>query len=186
MKSVHIATIGPDKYTIIDSLKKSGYPVQKVYLVSCDKISQKNPFEDIEDIENALRAVAETDIIDVSHMEVDDMVDELLKTVDKELEKGNKVFLNSTDASEVLHLALYTTARITKCKLYAGVSKGGRVYEVMEIPLIPYNSIERDKLRIIKIIHNEGDELESMDKLIHLFEVKSGEIAESNTVTSSE
>ncbi|MFW6185911.1 MAG: DUF6293 family protein [Halobacteriota archaeon] len=184
MRSIHVATICPNKDVILDSLKKSGYPVQKVYLVSCDQKSQKNRFEDIE---NALRAVAETEIIDVSHMEVDNMVEELLKTVDEELENGNRVFLNSTDAPEVLHLALYTTARITGCKLYAGVSKGGgRVDEVMEIPLIPYNSIERDKLRIIKIIHQEGDELESLDKLIHLFEVESGEIAESNAVSSSE
>lgn len=172
MKVVHIAAVCQNKSKVLESLKKNGHPVQRVYLVLWDKFAGE---KEVEDLRKNLRAVAEVERIDVCDLEVDAMVDELLKIVNKELDNGNEVLLNSTESPEILHFVFYTTAHLSSCKLYTGIPTEDRqgIGEVLKVPVVPCKPLDDDKLKIIKILHREGDELESLDKLIHLFEMES-------------
>lgn len=170
VKFVHIVSICKNKDNILESLKESVFPVQKVYLVQFDNSDIEL---EVKDMEKILRSVFEVDIIDVCHLEIGDMVNELLRVINYELGCGNMVFLNSTDSPEILNFVFYVCAHIAGCKLYTGIpTKEREGIEVLDISVEPCRSIDHDKLTIIKILHQEGDELDSLDKLIHLFEVE--------------
>ncbi len=167
MKFVHMVPVCQNKENVFKSLKKSIFPVQKIYLVLWDNDLQ----DEINGIEKTLKLVFRVDIIDVCQLDIGDMVNELLQVINHEICSGNMVFLNSTDSPEILNFAFSVSAQISRCKLYTGISTKNRqvIDEVIEIPVEPLRPLEEDKLKIIRILHQEGGELESLDKLIDLF-----------------
>lgn len=166
MKFVHIVSICQNKDDILESLKESIFPVQKVYLVLCDNDLQ----DETKDIEKTLKLVFGVDIIDVCQLDIGDIVNELLKVINNEISSGNRVFLNSTGSPEILNFAFSVSAHLSGCKLYTGIPAEDKqgIDGVMNVPVESYKSTVDDRLKIIKILHQEGDELESLDRLIRL------------------
>ncbi|MFO7968338.1 MAG: DUF6293 family protein [Archaeoglobaceae archaeon] len=167
MKFVHVLPTCQNNDKILESIKKSVFPVQKVHLVICD-----DDLGEFKDMETTLRSVFEVETIDVRLLDIDAMVNKILRAINTEIDCGNMVFLNTTDSPEILNFAFHVSAQISGCKLYTGVPTKDKGVEVLDIPVKPRRLVEDDKLKIIKILHQAGDELESLDKLIHLFEVE--------------
>lgn len=133
MTFVHMVSMCQNKDKILESLKKSASPVQKVYLILCDNESR----EEIKDVEKTLRLLLEVNVIDVRQLDIDDIINELLKAINNEIGYGNMVFLNSTDSPEILDFAFHVSAQISGCTLYTGIptTDGQGIDELLNIPV---------------------------------------------------
>lgn len=154
MKFVHIVSASQNKDNVLESLKQSIFPVQKVYLVLCG-----NDLEvEAKDMEKTLKLVFEVDTIDVCQLDVGEIINELLKVINNEMDYGNMVLLNSTGSPEILDFTFHISAQTSGCKLYIGIpiEDGQGISEVLDIPVEPPKLIGDVELKIIKILHQEG------------------------------
>jgi len=175
-KFVHLIPIGTGKNRLLESLKKCGHPFHKVYLIITK--SSEDEYKRIADqIENSLRAIAEVERIYVDAVNIYAIVIELIKITRNEMKEGNIVLINVSDCPGTVSLACYIAAQLSKSKLYIGLPEYRNneeigVKEVMELVFPPLKRISNDKLTIIKIIKENGNSVDSINKLIELIEGK--------------
>ncbi|RUM35125.1 MAG: hypothetical protein DSY33_00250 [Archaeoglobus sp.] len=178
-KVVHVMPVGVNKERLLESIRKSGYPIQKVYLVlgrdvDLDWEAVKNSAAEIE---RTLNVLVEVEKIDIEKMSVYAAALDMLKTIKREIDEGSDVLINTTDASRTFCLASYVAAQLSGSKLYMAIPKieDGKevgIERIEEIAIPPVKKTSDDKILIIKTIQEQGGEVESINKLIELLEGK--------------
>lgn len=177
-KVVHIMPVGPEKEILLESIKKSGHPIQKVYLVlGKDKnlADEKEAYKAATEIEKTLNVLIEVEKIYVDKLNVYSAVLDMLKVIKKELSEGNDVLINATGSTKTMCIACYIASQLSGSRLYMVIPKlgeKGAIDRVVEIPIPPLKRVGEDKIVIIKTISGEGGEVESINKLIELLEGK--------------
>ncbi len=178
-KVVHVIPVGVNKERLLESIRKSGYPIQKVYLVIGKEIDYdpKSIEESANEIEKTLKVLVDVDKILVDKIDVYAVALEILKTIKSELDAGSEVLINTTDASRIMCLSSYVVAQLSGSKLYMAIPKfeDGKevgIERVEEILVPPLKRISDDKMLIIRTIQEQGGEVESINKLIELLEGK--------------
>jgi DNA-binding transcriptional ArsR family regulator len=179
-KVVHILPVGMNKELIIESIKRGGYPIQKVYLVLPSDGSfsgGEDILKNAEEIEKTLSVLVEVEKIYVDVLDVYGSALEILKAIKKEYNEGNEVLINATDSARTLTISCYVAAQISGSRLYIALpryveGKEAGVERIVEIPIPPLKKITDDKVEIIKVIESQGGEVESINKLIELIEGK--------------
>lgn len=160
MKHVHIIPAGSNKENLLESLKQSDYPVQRIYLV----IQRGDEERVAEELEQTLKV-----LIDVEKVYVDSdfygAVYEILNVVRREKDVGNRVFINVAGCSRLLALACYISAQLSESMLYT--TQNGTVTEISFPPL---KKINDDKLRILKALQENNGEIMSVKALIDVVE----------------
>jgi len=179
-KVVHIIPVESNKDKIIESIKTSGYPIHKAYLVLSKSASQEleeKRRKVAEDVEVLLKALIDVEKIYVDEFDVYGSAIEILKVIKKEMREGCEVLINASDSPRNVCIACYVAAQISKSRLYTALPKYGNGSEVgigkiIEVPVPPLKRIGEDKIDIIKVIEQEGGEVESINKLIEILEGK--------------
>lgn len=172
-KVVYIMPVNPEKEILLESIKKIDYPIQKVYLLlgKDDNESQKAA----EEIEKTLNVLIEVEKTYIDENDVYSAVLEILKIVKREISEGNEVIVNATGSTKTVCIACYIASQLSRSKFYMMMQKvenGKVVNEIVELLIPPLKKIGEDKVTIIKIISEEGGEVESINKLIELLEGK--------------
>ncbi len=172
-KVVYIMPVNPEKEILLESIKKIDHPIQKVYLLlgKDDNESQKAA----EEIEKTLNVLIEVEKTYIDENDVYSAVLEILKIVKREISEGNEVIVNATGSTKTVCIACYIASQLSKSKFYMMMQKvenGKVVNEIVELLIPPLKKIGEDKVTIIKIISEEGGEVESINKLIELLEGK--------------
>ncbi len=178
-KVVHVMPVGVNKERLLESIRKSGYPIQKVYLVLGKDIDldEEAVNKAAAEIEKTLNVLVEVGKIQVEKMDVYAAALDMLKVIKKEIDEGSEVLINATDASRTLCLASYVAAQLSNSKLYMAIPKveNGKevgIEKIVEVAIPPLKRISDDKILIIKTIQEQGGEVESINKLIELLEGK--------------
>ncbi|HDD36413.1 MAG: hypothetical protein J7K36_05695 [Archaeoglobaceae archaeon] len=172
-KVVYIMPVNPEKEILLESIKKIDHPIQKVYLLlgKDDNESQKAA----EEIEKTLNVLIEVEKTYIDENDVYSAVLEILKIVKREISEGNEVIVNATGSTKTVCIACYIASQLSRSKFYMMMQKvenGKVVNEIVELLIPPLKKIGEDKVTIIKIISEEGGEVESINKLIELLEGK--------------
>ena len=172
-KVVYIMPVNPEKEILLESIKKIDHPIQKVYLLlgKDDNESQKAA----EEIEKTLNVQIEVEKTYIDENDVYSAVLEILKIVKREISEGNEVIVNATGSTKTVCIACYIASQLSRSKFYMMMQKvenGKVVNEIVELLIPPLKKIGEDKVTIIKIISEEGGEVESINKLIELLEGK--------------
>ncbi len=172
-KVVYIMPVNPEKEILLESIKKIDHPIQKVYLLlgKDDNESQKAA----EEIEKTLNVLIEVEKTYIDENDVYSAVLEILKIVKREISEGNEIIVNATGSTKTVCIACYIASQLSKSKFYMMMQKvenGKVVNEIVELLIPPLKKIGEDKVTIIKIISEEGGEVESINKLIELLEGK--------------
>ncbi len=160
MKTVHIIPVDKRCDVVLESVKECGKPIQKAYLVFCDDKSC------IKDVKNALKNFIEVEEVRVER-EVYSALMEILKVIKREVGEGNSVYLNLSDAPRELCIAGVMSAQIANAGVYMAVSN-----DVIELKVPPIKTIGEDKANLIRVIEENGGEVESINRLIELTEGK--------------
>ncbi len=174
MTVVHVIAVGMNRDRIMDSLKQSGYPIQKAYLT----LPKTSEYEAVaEELEKALSVLVEIEKIYVDESDVYGSAIEILRALKKEKDQGNEIYINATDAPRTLMISCYIAAQLVSGKMYVALpryEKGKEVgvEKIVEIPVPPLKKIGEDKLRILKAIYNNGKEVDSINSLIKIIEGK--------------
>ncbi|AEA46647.1 HFX_2341 family transcriptional regulator domain-containing protein [Archaeoglobus veneficus] len=179
-KVVHIMPVGLNKERLLESIRRSGYPIQKVYLVlGNDKglSGEEDVHKAAEEIEKTLNVLVEVEKIYVDKLDVYSAALDMLKVIKTELDEGNEILINASDAPRTLCIACYIAAQLSGSRLYIAMPKyeGGKevgIEKIVEIPIPPLKRISDDKIVIVKTIQEQGGEVESINKLIELLEGK--------------
>jgi DNA-binding transcriptional ArsR family regulator len=182
-KTVHIIPIGVNEERLLDSIRKSGYPIQKVYMVlGADKSlsGEKEIHAKADEIEKTLKVLIEVGRVYVDKLNVYSSALEMLKVIKKELVEGNEVLINASDAPRTLVISCYIAAQLSGSKLYIALPKyeNGKevgIDRILEVSIPPLKKISNDKVTIIKLIQENGGEVESINKLIDLLEGRTGD-----------
>lgn len=182
-KVVHIIPIGVNVERLLDSIKESGYPIQKVYLVlGKDKelSGEKEIYANADEIEKTLKVLIEVERVYIDKLDVYSSALEILKVIKKELSEGNDVLINATDAPRTTVISCYIAAQLSESRLYIALPRyeNGKevgIDRIVEIPIPPLKKISNDKVDIIKLIRDNGGEVESINKLIDLLEGRTGD-----------
>jgi len=173
-KVIHVIPVGFKKDMLLESIRQSKHPIQKAYLV-VGKDREEEIYRISEEIEKTLKVLVEVEIIHVDKLDVYTAVSEILRVIKKELTEGNKVFVNVTDSPRTLCLACVISAQLSGCRLYTAIpmyENGNEVgiAEVIEIPIPKPKRISSDKMKLVKLVYENGGVIESINKLIDLFE----------------
>ncbi len=160
---VHVISVESNTAEIVDSVKMSGHPIHKAYLIF-DKDEAKKY---VDEVKNTLSSLVEVETLELKSDGVYDAVVDILKTVRKEIDAGNTVLFNITDSSKLTCLACFISAQISEGKIY--IKKGD---SVVEIPTPPIKKVNEDKLEILRALEREGGSVDSINKLIELVEGK--------------
>lgn len=179
-KVVHIMPVGLNKNRLLESIRQSGYPIQKVYLAmgKNNALSGENEvYRVAEEIEQTLSVLVEVEKIYVDKLNVYSAALDMLEIVKQESEEGNKVLINATDSPRTLCIACYISAQLSSNTLYIAMPKyesGSEVgiSDVINIPIPPLKKISEDKLTVVKTVREQDGEVESINRLIDLFEGK--------------
>jgi DNA-binding transcriptional ArsR family regulator len=182
-KVVHIIPIGVNEERLLDSIRKSGYPIQKVYMVlgSDETLSgEKEIHAKADEIEKTLKVLIEVERVYVDKLNVYSAALEILKVIKKELVEENEVMINATDAPRTLVISCYIAAQLSGSRLYIALPKyeDGKevgIDRILEISIPPLKKISNDKVVIIKLIQDNGGEVESINRLIDLLEGRTGD-----------
>jgi DNA-binding transcriptional ArsR family regulator len=182
-KVVHIIPIGVNEERLLDSIRKSGYPIQKVYMVlgSDETLSgEKEIHAKADEIEKTLKVLIEVERVYVDKLNVYSAALEILKVIKKELVEENEVMINATDAPRTLVISCYIAAQLSGSRLYIALPKyeDGKeigIDRILEISIPPLKKISNDKVEIIKLIQDNGGEVESINRLIDLLEGRTGD-----------
>ncbi|WP_456370261.1 HFX_2341 family transcriptional regulator domain-containing protein [Geoglobus sp.] len=174
MQVVHVIAVGMNRDRIMESLKMSGYPIQKAYLT----LPKTSEYEAIaEELEKALSVLVEIEKIIVDESDVYRSAIEILRALKKEKDAGNQIYINATDAPRTLMISCYIAAQLVNGKMYVALPKYEKgkevgVEKIVEIPVPPLKKIGEDKLKILKAIYLNGKEVDSINSLIKLIEGK--------------
>ncbi|MBE8539886.1 DUF6293 family protein [Geoglobus acetivorans] len=173
-KAVHVIAVGRNKERIMESLKLSGYPIQKAYLIIPDG---EGYMEVAEDLEKMLSVLVEIEKIRVSETDVYDSAIKILDQIKPEIAEGNNLLINATDSPRTLMISLYLVAQLTGGRLYVGMPKYEKdkeagIEKIVEIPVPPLKRIGQDKITILKAIYENGKEVDSINTLIKLVDGK--------------
>ncbi|WP_202319962.1 HFX_2341 family transcriptional regulator domain-containing protein [Archaeoglobus neptunius] len=160
---VHVITVESKAGDIVDSVKMSGYPIHKAYLVF-DKEEAKKTVDEVKTTLSSLVDVGEVKLEDDG---VYSAVEVILKTVRSEVDKGNTVLFNITDSDKLMCLACFISAQISSSDIYM---KSGS--EITRIETPPIKQINEDKLEILRALDKEGGSVDSINRLIELVEGK--------------
>ncbi|WP_456468538.1 HFX_2341 family transcriptional regulator domain-containing protein [Archaeoglobus sp.] len=160
---VHVITVESKPSEIVDSVKMSGYPIHKAYLVFDMDEAKKA----VEDVKSTLSSLVDVDIIRIKERGIYDAVEQILKTVRKEVDSGNTVLFNITDSDKLLCLACFISGQISESKIYMKTNGS-----VVEIQTPPMKKVNEDKLEILRALDKEGGAVDSINKLIELVEGK--------------
>lgn len=160
---VHVITVESNPAEIVNSVKMSNHPIHKAYLVF-DKDDAKSAVEEVKD---TLSSLVDVSVIKLKEEQVYDAVEEILKTIRKEVDSGNTVFFNITDSDRLMCLACFISGQISDSKIYMKVGDN-----ITEIQAPPMKKVNKDKLEILMALHKEGGSVESINKLIELVEGK--------------
>ncbi len=182
-KVVHIMPVGVKRERLLDSIRISGYPIQKVYLVlGEDKTlsGEQEIYNNAEDIEKTLKVLIEVERIYIDRLNVYSAALEVLKAIKRELTEGNEVLINASDAPRATVISCYIAAQLSGSRIYIALPKfeNGEevgIERVVEVPIPPLKKISNDKLVIVKLIQEQGDEVESINRLIELLEGRTGD-----------
>ncbi len=161
MDVVHIITVDSNAEKIVKSVKASGYPIHRAYLVF-DKEEAKSAADEVKKV---LSSLVDVELVKVDNTNVYKAVWEILKTIRGEVEKGSQVLINISDSDRFLCLACFISAQISGSKIYMLTPAG-----VSELLTPPIKTVNEDKLEIIKILDREGGEVDSINRLIELVE----------------
>jgi len=161
MDVVHIITVQSNAEWIVESVKASGYPIHRAYLVFDNEGAKRTA----DDVSKILSSLVDVGYISVGDTNIYQAVWEILRTVREEVEKGSQILINVTDSNKFLCLACFIAAQISGSKMY--MLFNGEISEVLTPPI---KTINEDKLEIIKVLYKEGGEVDSINKLIELVE----------------
>ncbi len=161
MDVVHVITVDSDADKIVDSVKASGYPIHKAYLVF-DRDDAKKA---VDEVSKVLSSLVDVEELRVDNTKVYAAVWDILRTIRKEVENGNQVLINISDSDKFMCLACFISAQVSGSKIYMLTPSG-----VSELLTPPIKTINEDKLEIIKVLDKEGGEVDSINKLIELVE----------------
>ena len=170
MKTVHIIPMGVKTSIILESVKMSGKPIQKAYLVLGKEKNES--YKCAEELENALGSFIETDRIYVDSKDLYSASLQILEVIKKEKQEGNDIYINISDVNKELCIACLISAQISKSKIYTAITTNESVEMVMDLLMPPIKTIGEDKMTIIKTIDERGGEVESINKLIEIIEGK--------------
>ncbi len=171
---VHVISVGMNKERVMESIKMSGYPIQRAYLV----LPKEKSYQQIaEDIEKALSVLVEIKKIYIDEYDVYGSAIEILENIKQEMEEGAEIYINASDAPRTLIISCYIVAQLLNGKLYIALPKFEKgkevgIAKVVEIQAPPLKKMSEDKLRILKVIDENGGEVESINSLIKLIEGK--------------
>lgn len=172
LKVVHIIPVGPNKESILESIKKSGYSIQKAYLIlNKDYVEKEHKIAD--ELEENLKALVDVQRISVE-LNVYKAAQGMLKVIKKEQEEGNKVLMNATGSTNITCMACYIAAQLSGSKFYWKFIEEviPRVSSIAEIPLPTIKEINKDRITIIKTLQSNGGGINSIKDLINLMEGK--------------
>jgi predicted transcriptional regulator len=168
---VHILISGWDKERSIWGCMKIG--ADKVYIVlpkekvktKTDKWISDKTREIAYEMQKKFSKYFQIEMLPVAYENYLDCFKKIVKTIQKEKKKGNEVYINISSGSHVVTSAAIFAASITRCKAYYVIAKrydeffkekgkfisyGGKA--VVDIPLLPINSISETELELLKII----------------------------------
>lgn len=172
-KVVHIVNLGLEKEIILESIKRSGYPIHKAILVLAKSEEGNQVLENAEEIEKKLSVLVDVERIYTEGEGILSSAVEILSKIKKEIEDENEVLINLSDSSNGLCMACFIAAQISGCTVYTSkTNESEAVKTIEEIPRLPLKTINKDKMELIKIIKENGGTVESIDKIIDLFEGK--------------
>jgi len=160
---VHVVAVASDGSSVLESIKSIGYPIHKAYVVYRNKESVGA----VETVNRALSSLVESKILDFGGKKVYQIVWELLEVVRKEIEKGNTILFNVTDADRYLCMALLIAAQVSNSKIYLSSENGASFLQTP--PLKKFNG---DRIKILKVLVNEGGYVDSINRLIELVDGK--------------
>ncbi len=161
MDVVHVITVDADAEKIVKSVKASGYPIHRAYLVFDSEDAKKTA----ESVKSILSSLVDVKLVEVGNGNVYQAVWELLRIIRSEVDNGSRVLINISDSDKFLCLASFISAQISGSKLYLLSSNG-----IFELPTPPIKTINEDKLEIIRVLDKEGGEVDSINRLIELVE----------------
>ncbi|ADB57099.1 HFX_2341 family transcriptional regulator domain-containing protein [Archaeoglobus profundus] len=165
MKTVHLIPLGKRCEIILESVRMSGKPIQKAYLI----VSRDGNC--LKEVENALKNFIEVEVVKLSN-DVYEAAIELLKIIKRELDEGNDVYINLSDAPKELCIAGLISAQISRSKVYMAITSNGKVEKVIDLKVPPIKSLGEDKIALIKALEENGGEVESINRLIEIIEGK--------------
>ncbi|MCS7130476.1 MAG: winged helix-turn-helix domain-containing protein [Archaeoglobaceae archaeon] len=160
---VHVVAIDSESNAVLESIKSIGYPIHKAYIA----YRKKEALNAVENVNRALSSLVESKTLNFEGKKVYEIVWELLRIIRKEIEMENTVLFNVSDSDRSLCLALTIAAQISNSKIYIGSENGARFLQTP--PLKKFNG---DRIRILKVLVDEGGSVDSINKLIELVDGK--------------
>ncbi len=163
MQVVHIIPADRSAEVILESVKASGHPIHRAYVVYEKDESKKVA----EEVKNVLSSLVDVETREIAEKGVYPAVWEILRIARKEKDAGNEVLINVSDASRRMSLAGMIAAQISGSKIY--IFSDGGVSEILKPPI---RVVNEDKLEILRVLDREGGQVESINRLIELVEGK--------------
>jgi predicted transcriptional regulator len=168
---VHILICGWDKERSIWGCMKIG--ADKVYIVlpnervktKTDKWISDKTREIAYEIQSKFSKYFEIEMLPVDYENYLDCFKKIIRTIRKEKNKGNEVYVNISSGSHVATSAAIFAASITRCNAYyviaerydeflkeknKFISYGGKA--VVDVPLLPVNCVSETELELLKVI----------------------------------
>jgi DNA-binding transcriptional ArsR family regulator len=144
-------------------MKSIGYPIHRAYIV----YRKKDSLSAVESVNRALSSLVDSKILNFEGKNIYQTVWELLEVVRQEVEKGNSILFNVTDADRTLCMAFVIAAQISNSKIYLSSDNGAKFLQTP--PLKKFNG---DRIKILKVLVGEGGSVDSINRLIELVDGK--------------
>jgi len=160
---VHVIAVESKPSEIVESVKMSGYPIHKAYLV----FSSEKARNAVEKVKDTLSSLVDVEIVELKESTVYDAVEQILRTIRKEVDEGNTLLFNITDSDKLICLSCFISAQISESKIYMKADAG-----VVEVATPPMKKVNEDKLEILRALEKEGGGVDSINRLIELVEGK--------------
>ncbi|MEM0022243.1 MAG: DUF6293 family protein [Archaeoglobaceae archaeon] len=158
---VHVIAVDSNQNAVLESVKTIGYPIHRAYIVYRKKEASKIA----ENLEDILKSLVETKILNFEDKNVFEITWGLLRLMREEMEKGNEVLLNMSDADKNLAVAFLLSAQVSRARVYMMLDSKA---EFVQTP--PAKTYNQERIRILKILSEEGGVVESINRLIELLE----------------
>ncbi|MCQ4153129.1 MAG: DUF6293 family protein [Archaeoglobi archaeon] len=160
---VHVVAITSESSSVLESMKSIGYPIHRAYIV----YRKKDSLSAVESVNRALSSLVDSKILNFEGKNIYQTVWELLEVVRQEVEKGNSILFNVTDADRTLSMAFVIAAQISNSKIYLSSDNGAKFLRTP--PLKKFNG---DRIKILKVLVGEGGSVDSINRLIELVDGK--------------
>jgi DNA-binding transcriptional ArsR family regulator len=160
---VHVVAITSESSSVLESMKSIRYPIHRAYIV----YRKKDSLSAVESVNRALSSLVDSKILNFEGKNIYQTVWELLEVVRQEVEKGNSILFNVTDADRTLCMAFVIAAQISNSKIYLSSDNGAKFLQTP--PLKKFNG---DRIKILKVLVGEGGSVDSINRLIELVDGK--------------